>query len=100
MVQRVRVTVSDPWDFVTPAGSKVFAADVHKRVDEHGPLLLRLVEPVRWKGIDWHWFVATRTPTATSLHGLTESQASGDNWLDVPNAWRGGSPVARVEVGD
>lgn len=94
-MKRVRVTVSDPWDFVTSAGSNVFPADVHKG----GLLLLRFAEPVRWHGLDWHWFVATRTPTATfSLHGVTESQAAGDEWLEVPNAWRGQSPAVHVEV--
>jgi hypothetical protein len=96
---RVRVNVSDPWDFVTSAGSNVFAADVHKGEDD-GPLLLRLVEPVRWNGIDWHWFVATQAAAAASLYGVTEAQASGDDWLDVPRTWRGGSPVARAEVTD
>lgn len=100
-VESLRVTVSDPWDFVTSAGSNVFVARVHKGGDVQGPLLLRLAEPVRWHGSDWHWFVATQTPTATLvLHGVTEAQATGDEWLDAPNAWRGQSPVARVEVGE
>lgn len=96
----MRVTVSDPWDFVTAAGSTVFVADVHKGGDGHGPMLLRFTEPVRWRGVDWHWFVATLAPVATlSLQGVTESQATGDEWLQVPSAWRGQSPAARADVG-
>jgi hypothetical protein len=94
------VTVSDPWDFVTHAGSNVFVADVHEGGDGHGPVLLRLSEPVRWHGDDWHWFVATRTPGASfSLHGVTEPQATTDDWQNAPDAWRGQSPVARADLG-
>ncbi len=98
MVRRVRVIVSDPWEFVSPAGSNVFLADVHKDGDGDGPLLLRLAEPTRWEGHDWHWFVATAVGTSFSLLGVTEPQATSDEWLGVPNAWRGQSPAARAEV--
>lgn len=66
-------------------------------------MLLRLVEPVRWVGSEWHWFVATKTPTGGfALHGVNEAEAEtvGDGWLSVPDTWRGQSPVARAEVGE
>lgn len=94
------MTVSDPWDFVTRARCNVLVADVHRREGGDGPLLLRLLEPVRWHGDDWHWFVATRTPNASfALHGVTEPQATTEDWHNVPNAWRGQSPAALADLG-
>ena len=93
------ITVSDPWDFVTHAGSNMFVAVVLRGGDDDGALLLRLLEPVRWHGDDWHWFVATRTPDAFfSLHEVSDSQATTDDWQNVPDAWRGQSPVARADL--
>jgi hypothetical protein len=90
------VTASDPWDFVSSAGSNVFVADIHEGPDGDGPLLLRLAEPVHGDGHDWHWFAATRTPDGTfALYGVAESQAMADDWRDVPNTWRGQSPAAQ-----
>ena len=98
-MNRVQVIVSDPWDFVTPAGTNVFAADVHRRADGDGLMLLRLAEPVLSQGEKWSWFVATRTGEATdSLLGVTDVQAAGDEWMEVPKSWRGGSPAARAEI--
>jgi hypothetical protein len=98
-VQRVRLTVSEPWDIVSSTGTNVFDAEV--RGDDGGShLLLRLTEPVRWKGRDWHWFVAARSADATcSLYGLTEAQATAQEWREVPAGWRGESPSAKADVG-
>jgi len=78
-MNRVQITVTDPWDFVTPEGTNVFAADVQKHADGHGLMLVRLAEPVLWHGEEWRWFVATQTGDATdSILGVTEAQAAGD----------------------
>jgi hypothetical protein len=95
-VQRVTVTVSEPWDFASSSGINVFVAEVHGEGDGTGRLLLRFLEPVRKGEADWHWFVATpEMAGGCALYGLSEQEATSDDWSDALATWRGESPAAR-----
>ncbi len=99
-MERLTLTVSDPWDFVSEAGSNVFITEVHTKREATGQRLLHLPQPVHMAGTDWHWFVATPVPDGSwALSGLRQQQATSEAWPDESARWRGGTPAARGTLG-
>jgi hypothetical protein len=111
----VRVTVSDPWEFVDSSGVNVFDASVQRTASESRqprfPLLLELSHPVKSTAAEaTRLFVAeTHEPSddyarlvaghsvECRLTGVPEEQATSTEPLDV-TGWRGRFPAARAQM--
>lgn len=101
--QRIEITVSDPWDFVTECGSGPFPATVLRAGSDGSKevpdLLISLDSPPRFQNTECKLFVAR--PRATPSKGsrlqdmpvaltlIPEERLKSENPLDL-SWWRGG----------
>ena len=108
----LRVTVSDPWEFVDGTGSNVFRAHGRKTSSADGrpsfPLLLELNEPVQASAVEaTALFVAESRDDYEALQegqvvmcrltGVPDVQLEGADPFDV-SGWRGRFPAARADL--
>ena len=92
----IRVTVSDPWDFTSAAGSNVFEAKIVDH-DADGAVLLHFATPVERDGRSWDWFFADRASGDCRLYGVPEE--AREEWANAGANWRGQTPAARATLG-
>ena len=111
----LRVTTSDPWEFVDATGGNVIDASVLRTSSDAGracfPLLLELTHPVKSTAVEaTRFFVAeshepfegyarlvAREAVECRLTGVSEDQATGAEPFDV-SRWRGKFPAARAQL--
>jgi hypothetical protein len=115
-VLTLKVTVSDPWSFVTPDGSNIHDAQVLRAADVNGepgfPLLIRLAHPVAADAVEPTAFFVAEThgdPVSeymsltageavdSRVTGVTEAQAGATESFRTAT-WRGRTPAARVQL--
>lgn len=109
---RVRITVSDPPEFVGSSGSNVLEARIARTSASGFPLVLELTEAIRARAaFETRYFITTAdgdSPSAFQdlldgrtvpcrLTGISLDQAGEHDPFTVAG-WRGGYPTARAEV--
>jgi hypothetical protein len=101
---RITVTISEPWELDEAMQWRSFPGEMQRLIDaaHGGRVLIKLDDPLQYRGSKWHYVVGTARHTGDSvaslqagqkvlsaLTGITEQQAMSDNPFDMGH-WRGG----------
>jgi hypothetical protein len=104
---RVRLQISDPWDFGTAQGTAPLHASIagvtsDPAKPDEAVLLIRLATPLEYKGTTCEYFIAlprraassfeelrALRPIESALTGVSTEEATSSDPFD-PKRWRGG----------
>jgi hypothetical protein len=99
------LVVSDPWEFGTENGTGPFPFEIVRvgdpaKPDERDSVLIRLLEPIRFRSTTWEFFAASPRHVGASIADLSAGRDIGWNLTGIPadrlaspfdlSWWRGG----------